>query len=67
MTVEQDFQVRIEGQNANEYIFVDKLENNDDHEVWISANVRGGSTRLALTIDEAKRMIDALTRIVEAS
>ena len=66
MTVEQDFNVRINGETLADYIFVDRIEIDDEPQVWISANVRGGSTRLSLSMDEAKRMIEALTAIVEA-
>ena len=66
MTVEQDFNVRINGETLADYIFVDKIEIDGESQVWISANVRGGSTRLSLSMDEAKRMIEALTAIVEA-
>jgi hypothetical protein len=53
---------RING-TQNSYIFVDKLE---DNTVWINANVRDGGVRITLSMDQAKEMIAALTRIVEA-
>lgn len=60
-----DYQTRILGTEYGEYLFVDRY--NDDNEVWLNANVRGGSTRLVLSQADAKELIAALTRIVEAS
>ena len=67
MTTENtiDYQTRILGTEYGEYIFVDRY--NDKNEVWLNANVRGGNTRLVISPDQAKVMIEALTRIVEAS
>jgi hypothetical protein len=62
---EVDYQTRIVGTEYGEFLFVDRYS--DDNEVWINANVRGGNTRVVLSQDEAKKMIEALTRIVEAS
>lgn len=53
---------RING-TRDSYIFVDKLE---DNTVWINANVRDGGVRITMSMDQAKEMIAALTRIVEA-
>ena len=64
MTTEIDYQVRVEGTEYGEYIFVDRYSG--DNEVWISANVRGGSTRIVISKENAKDMIAALIRIVEA-
>ena len=64
MTTEQDFQTRILGVDHDSYIFIDKYS---DEEVWLNANVRGGNTRLVLTNEQAKDLIAALIRIVEAS
>jgi hypothetical protein len=57
-----DFQTRISTTDAHEYIFVDK----EDQEVWLSVNVRGGHTHVTIPMDQAKDMIAALIRIVEA-
>ena len=67
MTTENtiDYQTRILGTEYGTYLFVDRYDN--DNTVWINANVRGGNTRLTLSAEQAKEMIAALTRIVEAS
>jgi hypothetical protein len=57
-----DFQTRIATTEKQEYIFVDKHED----EVWLSVNVRGGHTHVTIPMDQAKDMIAALIRIVEA-
>ena len=44
-------------------VFVDKY---DDGEVWLSIQVAGGRAHCTLTTEQAKEMIAALTRIVEA-
>jgi len=62
MTTE-DLQFRILGVDHDSYIFIDKYS---DEEVWLNANVRGGNTRLVISNEQAKDMIAALIRIVEA-
>lgn len=63
MTTEIDFQAKINGTESGSYLFVDKYS---AEEVWINVNVRGGNTRITMTNEEAKDMIAALIRIVEA-
>ena len=63
MTNEISYQTRINGTERNTYIFVDKSSNN---EVWFSANVSGGHTHIVMSNEQAKDMIAALIRIVEA-
>lgn len=62
MTIKEDFQTRISTDTSREYIFVDKA----DDQVWLSVNVRGGHTHVTLPKNEAKDMIAALIRIVNA-
>ena len=62
MTTATDYQTRINGTENGAYIFVD----NHDGEVWFSANVRGGHTHVVVSKEQAKDMIAALIRIVEA-
>lgn len=62
MTTEIDFQTRISTTETQEYIFVDK----EDQDVWLSVNVRGGHTHVTIPKDQAKDMIAALIRIVDA-
>ena len=57
-----EFQTRISTTQSQEYIFVDK----EDQEVWLSVNVRGGHTHVTIPMEQAKDMIAALIRIVEA-
>ena len=58
-----DYQTRIETTEPHEAVFVDRF---DEQAVWISIQIRGGNARCMLTKDQAKDMIAALTRIVEA-
>ena len=58
-----DYQTRIETTTSGEVVYVDKF---DEDTVWLSIQVRGGSARCTLTKDQAKDMIAALIRIVDA-
>ena len=62
MTTVTDFQTRISTTQAQEYIFVDK----EDQDIWLSVNVRGGHTHVTIPKEQAKDMIAALIRIVDA-
>jgi hypothetical protein len=62
LTTITDFQTRISTTQAQEYIFVDQ----SDQEVWLSVNVRGGHTHVTIPKEQAKDMIAALIRIVDA-
>lgn len=62
MTTE-DISFRIHTTMEYQHIYVDK----SDDDVWLSVNVRGGHTHVTLTKDQAKEMIEALTKVVEAS
>lgn len=64
MTETVDLQTRINTTEHNEVVFVDKY---DDGVVWLSIQVRGGGAHTTLTTDQAREMIAALTRIVEAA
>ena len=57
-----DFEAHISTTQTQQYIFVDK----EDQEVWLSVNVRGGHTHVTISKDQAKDMIAALIRIVDA-
>jgi hypothetical protein len=61
MTTE-NLQTRISGTMPSEYIYVDK----EDQDVWLSVNVRGGHIHMTIPKEQAKDMIAALIRIVEA-
>lgn len=58
----QELQTRITTTEKLEYIYVDK----EDQDVWLSVNVRGGHTHVTIPKDQAKDMIAALIRIVDA-
>jgi hypothetical protein len=62
MTTITNFQTRISTTQAQEYIFVDK----EDQDIWLSVNVRGGHTHVTIPKEQAKDMIAALIRIVDA-
>lgn len=59
-----DLQTRIETTERDEVVFVDKF---DDGVVWLSLQVRGGGARTTLTTEQAKQLIEALNRVVEAA
>ena len=59
-----DLQTRIETTERDEVVFVDKF---DDGIVWLSVQVRGGGARTTLTTEQAKQLIEALSRVVEAA
>lgn len=59
-----DLQTRIETTERDEVVFVDKF---DDGIVWLSLQVRGGGARTTLTTEQAKELIEALSRVVEAA
>jgi hypothetical protein len=61
MTTEQDLQTRINGNEYNQFMFVDLY---DEDKVWVSLNVAGGHTHITITKEGAKDMIAALIRIV---
>jgi len=63
MTTDIDFQTKIDGTEYGSYLFVDKYS---AEEVWLNANVRGGNTRITMTNEQAKDLIAALIRIVDA-
>lgn len=62
MTTE-DISSRIHTTMEYQHIYVDSCDN----DVWLSINVCGGHTHVTLTKEQAKEMIEALTRVVEAS
>ena len=58
-----DLQTRIETTERDEVVFVDKFDNGI---VWLSVQVRGGGARTTMTTEQAKQLIEALSRVVEA-
>lgn len=60
---EIDYQTRIETTESGEAVFIDRY---DEDTVWLSIQIRGGSARCTLTKNQAKDMIAALIRVVDA-
>lgn len=58
-----DYQTAIKTTEPCEVVFVDRY---DEDTVWLSIQIRGGSARCTLTKDQAKDMIAALIRVVDA-
>lgn len=63
MTTEIDYQTKINGAEYNQYVFVDLY---DQDTMWMSVNVVGGHTHVTIPKEQAKDMIAALIRIVDA-
>jgi hypothetical protein len=61
MTTEVDFQTRIQGSEYNHRMYVDVF---GDNELWLSMSVPNARTNMTLKIDQAKEMVEALTRII---
>jgi hypothetical protein len=60
---EIDYNTRVDVENRR-VVFVDKF---DDDCVWLSIQVNGGNANTTMTFDQAKKVIAALTRIVEGA
>jgi hypothetical protein len=59
MATTEDFQTRIETDDRNRVVFVDKY---DDNEVWLSIQVQGGGANCVLPREEAIKMVEAIQR-----
>lgn len=57
-----DISTRIHTTLDYQHIYVDA----SDDSVWLSVNVRGGHTHVTLTKEQAKEMIEALNKVLEA-
>ena len=57
-----DISTRIHTTLDYQHIYVDASDDN----VWLSVNVRGGHTHVTLTKEQAKEMIEALNKVLEA-
>ena len=62
MATTEDFQTRIETDDRNRAVFVDKY---DDNEVWLSIQVQGGGANCVIPRDQALAMIEAIKRALE--
>lgn len=56
-----EFDIRIEATKRGSCVFVDR----HDGSVWLSIQHSGGNSYCTLSVEAAKEMIAALTRIVE--
>lgn len=63
MTTTEDLQTRIDTDHDGRYVYVDSF---DEGRVWLSVYVSGGNVNCVLTKDQAREMIAALNRVVEA-
>jgi hypothetical protein len=58
----EDLQTRIETADGFErVVFVDKY---DDNEMWLSIQVSGGGANCTLTFDQARKMVEAINRVL---
>ena len=62
MATTEEFQTRIETDDRNRVVFVDKY---DDNEVWLSIQVQGGGANCVIPRDQALAMIEAIKRVLE--
>ena len=62
MSIVEDFQVEIKTVDRDRKVFVDRYE---DNEVWLSIMFRGGTAGCVLDLEQARRMIAALQRVID--
>lgn len=60
---EQDLNTRVETTSPYRVIFVDKYE---DDQVWFSLQVSGGGANCTLSHKQARELVAALNRVLEA-
>jgi hypothetical protein len=63
MAIVEDLQTRIETTERGECVFIDKF---DDNELWLSVQISGGGARCTLTYEQAREMVAAINRVLEA-
>lgn len=63
MTTEE-LQTRIITRDDNRILFIDHY---DDNELWLSIQLPGGGANCVLTHDQAREMIAAINRVLEAA
>jgi hypothetical protein len=57
----EDLQTRIDTTESYECVFVDKY---DDNELWLSIQCQGANARTVLTFDQARKMVEAINRVL---
>lgn len=59
-----DLQTRLETNDRDRVLFIDRY---DDNEVWLSIQVPGAGANCVLTHAQAREMIAAMNRVLEAT
>jgi type IV pilus biogenesis protein CpaD/CtpE len=59
----EDLSTRLGTTERDRVVFVDRY---DDNEMWFSIQLPGGSANCTMTFDQAREMIAAMTRVLEA-
>jgi hypothetical protein len=62
MNTPVDLQTRIESTDTGSVVFIDEF----DDGVWVSIQTRCGSAHACVSKEEARRMIEALQRVINA-
>lgn len=57
-----ELQTRIESVDPGSVVFIDEAI----EDVWVSIQTRGGSAHACISKDEARRMIEALQKVIDA-
>ncbi len=58
----QDLQTQIKTTESYQSVFIDKY---DDGEMWLSIQLMGGGAHVTLTFEQAREMMEAMTRVLE--
>ena len=59
----EDLSTRLSTTERDRVVFVDRY---DDNEMWLSIQLPGGSANCTMTFEQAREMIAAMTRVLEA-
>lgn len=62
MNTAVELQTRIESVDPGSVVFIDEAF----EDVWVSIQTRGGSAHACISKDEARRMIEALQKVIDA-
>jgi hypothetical protein len=57
-----NYDARIESTDNNEVIYIDKF----DSDIWVNIIVKGMTCSTIINIDNARKMVDALQRIIDS-
>lgn len=64
MTTKEDFQTCIDAVDQYQRVFVDRY---GDDQLWLSITVPGGSANCRLAFGQARELISAINRVMEAA